>query len=456
MDKTTGEPVVIDGKEIVSEQEFVVGEEVEYTHPSMTKEETIDETTDETKEDTKEETKEEAKEDVKEEVKEDTKEEVEEDTTDETVEENVYEPIEGVTSDGTVKLFYDLNARELKGHQVVVFETLYQIPNDEEDSETPEDTETPEETPDETSTEPVKIITHEDLEDEGQTVDIPDAKTTATDKNTTTHTAVVGKTTIVDEVRFTGLTVGETYTFRGVLVDKETGEPLMQDGKEVTAEAEMVAETKDGSQLLEFEVDTEVIAGRSVVAFEEVYYKDVMITDHKDLEDEDQTVNVPTIATTATGQNGKTVEYGSSVTIVDTVTYTNLTVGESYTMSGTMVDQNGNAVSSVESVPFVADSANGSVEVEFVIDTTAHAGQKLVAFEELTAQNGTKITEHKDLTDEGQTVYVDTPPEVPPTTYSPTPNTGNNSGVIVAAGIAGGAALAAAGLALGKRKKREE
>lgn len=451
MDKETGEPVVIDGKEVVSEQAFTVGEDIEYTHPSIIEKEE----TEEAKEDSKDETKDKTKEESKEEVKEDTKEETAEAET-EAETEVAYEGIKGVTTDGSVKLFYDLDATELKGRDVVVFETLYQVPETKQESEEPavdKETETTEEAV------PVKVISHEDIEDEGQTVHIPGAHTTATDKNTETHTAVVGKTTIVDKVEFTGLTIGESYTFKGVLMDKETGEPIMQDGKEVTAEAVLEkAEAANGSQLLEFEVDASLIAGRSVVAFEEVYYKDVMITAHKDLKDDEQTVNVPTIATTATGRNGKTVEYGSSVTIVDTVSYTNLTVGENYTISGQMVDQNGNAVSNVESKPFKAESANGTVDVEFVVDTTGHAGQKLVAFEELKAENGTKITEHKDLTDEGQTVYVKNKPEspVPPTTYKNTPSTGNKSGVVIAAGIAAGAAaVAAAGLALSKKRKKE-
>ena len=42
--------------------------------------------------------------------------------------------------------------------------------------------------------------------------------------------------TITDTVEYSGLTVGQEYTLKGVLMDKETGEPLQLNDQQVTSE----------------------------------------------------------------------------------------------------------------------------------------------------------------------------------------------------------------------------
>ena len=69
---------------------------------------------------------------------------------------------------------------------------------------------------------------------------------------------------------------------------KETGEPLTIDGKEVTAEKTFTAEEEDGSIVLEFTFDSSALAGKHIVAFEDVEYKGISIGSHEDLEDEDR------------------------------------------------------------------------------------------------------------------------------------------------------------------------
>ena len=328
-----------------------------------------------------------------------------------------------------------LNTLDLKGQDVVVFEELYKTTTTSEESEEGEEGED------------IPITTHKDIEDEGQTLHVPDIGTTATDKNTTTHTTITGKTTIVDEVRYTNLVPGDTYTVQGELRDKETGDPLGIMSEPV----EFVAEAKDGSQFIEFEVDTSELVGRSVVAFEEVKYKDVVIVAHKDLGDDDQTVNTPgKLQTTANSANGKTVEAGADVVIKDRVEYKNLTPGEKYTLKGWVVDESGNAVSQEVTKEFTADSKDGFVDMDINVNTSGYAGQKLVVFEEAYTENKTLITEHKDLNDEGQTVYVEAIPD------KPTPRTTPKTGDFFAIGAyAAGAAIAAGivGITYKRRKK---
>ena len=163
---------------------------------------------------------------------------------------------------------------------------------------------------------------------------------------------------------------------------KETGEPLTIDGKEVTAEKTFVAEEVDGSIILEFTFDSSALAGKKIVAFEDVTYEGISIGTHEDLTDEDQTISYPEIHTTAADQasGSKTMTLGSSVTLVDTVTYKGLTTGKTY----------------------------------FTFDTTKLQGKTLVVFETLYDTQGNPIVAHSDLNDEDQTVSVPVQPVIPP------------------------------------------
>lgn len=98
--------------------------------------------------------------------------------------------------------------------------------------------------------------------------------------------------TITDEVKYSGLIPGKTYTISGVLMDKETGEPLLVDDEQVTAEVEFVAEAESGTVELTYTLDASTLAGKHIVVFETLYYGDKEIAAHEDIEDEDQTVVV--------------------------------------------------------------------------------------------------------------------------------------------------------------------
>lgn len=84
---------------------------------------------------------------------------------------------------------------------------------------------------------------HKDIEDKDQTVNQPGIKTNATDKETGSKQGLAtDDVTIVDEVSYRNLIVGNTYTVKGVLMDKETNKPfLTKENKEVYAEKEFVA-----------------------------------------------------------------------------------------------------------------------------------------------------------------------------------------------------------------------
>ena len=294
--------------------------------------------------------------------------------------------------DGSIDITFKFDASALAGKSLVAFETLY--------------------------TEGKEVAIHADLEDEGQTIRIPEIHTTATDKVTGDHDGVVAKeTTVLDEVFYKNLIPGKEYTVKGTLMVKETGEALVVNGETVTAEKTFTAEEPDGSIILEFTFDSSALAGKKIVAFEDITYEGISIGSHEDLTDEDQTISYPEIHTTAVnGTDGsKTMVLGTNVTLVDTVTYKGLTAGKTYVLKGTIMDKaSGQSIGVTAETTFTAEAADGSTTVTFTFDASVLQGKTLVVFETLYDTNGNQIVAHSDLNDEDQTVTVPVQPENPP------------------------------------------
>ena len=295
---------------------------------------------------------------------------------------------------GTVDVLFTFDATELERTSVVVFETLFQ-------GET-------------------EISSHEDMEDEGQTITFteqPRIGTTATVDGQ--HTAEpTGEITIVDVVAYSGLTPGETYKMSGVLMDKATGEPLLvgEEQAQVTAEVEFTPESSDGTVELTYTLDASTLAGTTIVVFETLYSDGVEIAAHTDINDEAQTVEItepekPTLGTTATVDGQHTADPSGEITIVDVVEYTGLIPGETYTVSGVLMDKaTGNTllVDGAEvtaEVEFTPESADGTVELTYTLDASLFAGTSIVVFETL-YQDGVEIAAHADINDEAQTVTI--------------------------------------------------
>lgn len=294
--------------------------------------------------------------------------------------------------DGSIDITFKFDSFALAGKSLVAFESL--------------------------TTEGKEVAVHADLTDEGQTVRIPEIHTTATDKVTGDHDGVVAnETTVLDEVFYKNLILGKEYTVSGKLMVKETGEPLLIDGKEVTTEKTFVAEEADGSIILEFTFDSSALAGKKIVAFEDITYEGISIGSHEDLTDDDQTISYPEIRTTAVnGTDGsKTMVLGTNVTLVDTVTYKGLTEGKTYVLKGTIMDKaSGQPIGVTAETTFTAEASDGSAEVTFTFDTTKLQGKTLVVFETMYDTQGNPIVDHSNLNDEDQTVSVPVQPVIPP------------------------------------------
>lgn len=237
--------------------------------------------------------------------------------------------------------------------------------------------------------------------------------TTLTDAEGEKCVPASASTRLVDEVSYQGLTPGATYTLEGEL------HALNADGTDggvvATASTDFKAGTKIGTTEQAFDVDTTQLGGRSLVAFETV--RDASgqeVASHADLSDEGQTVTVPAIHTTLQGDAGHESAATSHVTLTDTVEYSGLTPGKSYTATGTLHyvladGTDGGAVKDADgadvtaTATFVPDSADGSAEVTFDFDAPDLAGKTVVAFEDV-SHGGVTYATHADVTDEGQTV----------------------------------------------------
>lgn len=297
-------------------------------------------------------------------------------------------------SSGKQKVKFKFDATLLGGHKAVVFERLYLDGKVQ--------------------------ATHEDPEDEDQTVEFLPVEigTTATDAADGDKAIGVGKAvTVEDEVSYKNLATGREYTVAGTLMDSATGEPLKDaDGNAVTASTTFEPEDTEGKVKVTFSVDTSTLSNKKLVVFEMLEADGNVIASHEDLTDEGQTVEVvpPEIKTSAAdGADGdKEVTADGKATIVDTVKYTGLVPGTEYELQGTLMDaETGGALKGADggeitaSAKFTPQAQDGTQDVTFAFDASELGGAKTVVFEKLFV-DGTLIGSHEDLTDKDQTVEI--------------------------------------------------
>ena len=379
------------------------------------------------------------------------------------------------TADGTVDVEFTFSAKEFAGKTMVLFEKLYLVKNADNADANPDDTSSKDKTPDDTQkasesentqnktdntsnkvevdnennnpadnseVKEVLIAVHEDYNDENQTICVPQIKTTAKDAKSGTSMFYAEKSAkIVDTVSYRNLVPGKKYKVVGTAVDKSNGAPVIANGNNVTAEAEFVAKEATGKVDVVFTFDASLLAGRTIVMFENVYYENNLIATHADITDEAQTLYVPKIGTTAI--DGERKDHNStadsSVTIVDSVAYQNLVQGQTYRVTGKLMDKatgkalviDGKEVTAV--TEFTAAGTEGVVDVTFRFNGKGMTGKQLVVFEQLdvvTADGAYAIASHNDINDAAQTITMIAPPK---------PKTGDYMSVVmyVLAGIAG-------------------
>ena len=286
-------------------------------------------------------------------------------------------------------VIFTIDASKLKGKSVVAFEEL--------------------------SINGELYAAHKDKNDENQMVSFPDLQTTACDSLTSDHVSNAdGFITVIDTVKYSGLHVGEKYTISGILMNQKTGKTVLDDdGNEITASVEFMAEKTNGTVDVTFGFSGVSLAGTTVVVFENLYFEDALLAVHADMEDDEQTVYIPEIHTTAKDKTTQInhMEGNKNATIVDTVYYSNLLPGKEYVVSGKLMDQKTGEVIQIDGKEIIASTiftpitSEGSVEVVFEFDAAALVSKTVVVFEDLTYEK-IKVATHADIEDEDQMIYI--------------------------------------------------
>ncbi|MBF4547143.1 VaFE repeat-containing surface-anchored protein [Corynebacterium afermentans subsp. lipophilum] len=348
------------------------------------------------------------------------------------------------TTDGSVEVEIKVNDDVNKPvSAAVAFEELTSTVVDKAGQDNPQGGDTPETSDDN------KIAEHKDIDDANQTVGAPHITTNANFEKGSSE--VINGAVVVDTVTYAGLVPGKEYTLTAQLIDKADGKTVLGTGTETFTPKEA-----NGSVDVEIIVDN-APEGRVVtaaVAFEELTSKVVdaggndnpneggnKIAEHKEIDDEDQTVRNPKISTNANFAGGAK-EVKNGVAVVDTVTYEGLVPGKVYTLTADLINKaDGKTVLGSGNKTFIPTEPNGSEDVTIVV-SNAPEGETVtaaVAFEELTStqvdragkdnpkggdtpetSDDNEIAEHKDLEDEDQTVVSE---ETPKTSEQPTPGT---------------------------------
>lgn len=262
---------------------------------------------------------------------------------------------------------------------------------------------------------------HKDVKDEGQTVYFPSIETTAADKETGKGISYAGQqVTIEDVVHYENLIPGKTYTVQGVLTDKACGMPLLDaEGKEIRAKKEFTAKEAEGDVTVVFVFDGRILAGKTAVAFEELFLEKKSIAVHADIQDEAQTIDFPEIQTQAAnpGTGTNLTNASEEITVVDRVSYRHLIPGDRYRLEGTLmerktgkpaVDSKGKKIRA--DMKFVPEEADGTVELTFRFPGEGLEGHTFVVFEKLSMEKPwfreTTVAVHADIEDEAQAIHI--------------------------------------------------
>ena len=292
-------------------------------------------------------------------------------------------------SSGSIDISFFVNSKLLKGKTVVVFEDVKY--ND------------------------IKVGFHADINDEGQSVHFPKITTAARDLHSKEQLSLAKpKTTIIDTISFENLIKGKEYTVSGKLMDKATGNPILSlDGKEITASAKFSPEASKGQVNVSYTLDTLMLKGKDIVVFEEVYFKNKLIAEHKDINDENQTVHIPQLKTKALEKStNKNVIRPKKVNVVrDTAWYKNLMPNKKYVARAMLVDKKtGRRLIETQAVKeFTPSSKDGEFTINLKLDGIKYAGKRLVVFEYVSLKKDKQVTvaEHTDISSKEQTVEIE-------------------------------------------------
>ncbi|MGV0404966.1 VaFE repeat-containing surface-anchored protein [Corynebacterium marquesiae] len=249
---------------------------------------------------------------------------------------------------------------------------------------------------------------------------------------------VVAGAKVVDQVSYEGLVPGKEYILDAQLISKEDGKTVLGE----TKGHKFTPESANGTEAVTIVVDDSVTEPvEAAVAFETLTSTQVdkhgeenptdednpnPVGEHKDINDDDQTVTsedsekTPKITTNADFEKGSHAVVAGAK-IVDEVTYEGLVPGKEYTLKAELISKkDGKSVLGTGEKTFTPEKSKGMVPVTITVnDDVKEPVQAAVAFEELTStevndkgeetpgttpEKPNHIAEHKDINDEDQTV----------------------------------------------------
>lgn len=310
------------------------------------------------------------------------------------------------SSHGTASVAFSFEAPDLAGETVVAYEKL--------------------------TDNGIVLTEHADISDDDQSISFPTIATTArcNESDSSEVPSVLGKATIIDNVKYRNLIEGKTYTLQvtphlaGISEDgtiTDAGALKTEEGTEICAQASFTASAASGTADVKIEIDPSKLKGETIVMFEECYDGETLVATHADINAKEQTLTVPSIMTLA--RDGKTASHEGSIaknsTIVDVIRFENLTPGKKYAVTGSahIVAEDGKSADREEigsnSMDFIPDAPNGEVEVAISVDSTKLEGKTAVVFEQVKDEN-TLIAAHEDASSKPQSVSYPAPKaEVP-------------------------------------------
>ena len=164
-------------------------------------------------------------------------------------------------------MIFDLDASELAGKQIVVYEYVY---HEEE-----------------------LVTSHTDIDDTDQTVSIISLQTSVIDAYDGDKSVLASdEAKVVDTIEYC-LEAEKEYVITGILMNKSTGEPLTINGKTVEQSINLTTTEPCGETSMTFTFDASHLDGIETVVFESVFDLDKkLIISHEDINDKAQTFNI--------------------------------------------------------------------------------------------------------------------------------------------------------------------
>ena len=228
--------------------------------------------------------------------------------------------------------------------------------------------------------------------------------TTALDKNTGTHMSKPEKkVTLIDTVEYSGLKKGQKYQVIGTLMDAESGEAILIDGKPVTAETEFTAKRSSGSVEVTFTFDATSLGGKTTVIFEELHQNGQKLAVHADLKDTDQQISFPEIGTKAKDSDTEEniANADEKVQLTDTIFFKGLVPNLEYVAIGKLMDVeteepllDGDTPITAQTT-FTPEASEGTVDVVFEFNGSSLKGKNTVIYESVT-QEEKEVGMHAD------------------------------------------------------------